>query len=302
MNRIMRYINKNRMKIFIMIIAIIFGIILIQTLNEFSKQDQEEKRKNIINSAKKEQTESIIDGTQISEEKLKTEIDQIGMFVQKCNSGKIEEAYNMLSKDCKELVFPTIEDFVEKYTNPLFKKEKKYTKEIWRNKDKKTTYKVKFSEDILETGGYVQGTSFEDYYTIVEEGQEYKLNINKFVYKESIQKERTSQKLTIKIENRENYIDNQIYTITFKNNSDEDIELYNEKEGSKWTVVDTNEFPYLAYMTEIKDAKTFILKANKEKTLKVKFSKVYGERVIETVKFENILKGQEKFNIEISIK
>lgn len=94
------------------IIGIFVGVIIfVQTLN------------NIVIEQEKNNTpteeELIIQEKEKKEEE--TNIQFISKFIDYCNTGKIEEAYNMLSSECKEEKYNTIEDFEKEYINKKFK-------------------------------------------------------------------------------------------------------------------------------------------------------------------------------------
>ena len=100
----------------------------------------------------------------------------IDNFVTYCNNGEIEEAYNLLSEECKEELFPDLETFKNNYHSKIFTDYKMYNLMAWINSDNCFTYKVEITEDILTTGGASE-LNIEDYYTIVKNNNEYKLNI-----------------------------------------------------------------------------------------------------------------------------
>ena len=132
MNYIVRFWNQNRKKIIIGIGVIVFLIIIVQILNQIAKEQKELAKQNIQIEEKEEDlpTQSIIGGESVSEEETKINVDIIETFIQKCNSADITGAYNMLTNECKEVVFPTEESFKSGYYDIIFatKKNSKHRK------------------------------------------------------------------------------------------------------------------------------------------------------------------------------
>jgi len=98
----------------------------------------------------------------------------VEQFLEYCKNNKIEEAYNLISNECKEEKYKTLEDFKTDYYNKIFNKKRS----IEVKKQKNNSYKVTFYEDMLETGEADESTSIVDYYTIQDSVIEIKLNIN----------------------------------------------------------------------------------------------------------------------------
>ena len=113
MNKIVRFYNQNRKKIFIIGIIILFLFSLLQLLNNISKERIENENKNInINTANKIENgdvlisdKSISNGKKLSDLKLNEEIDIIKRFVGFCNDKNLEEAYNLLLMNVKRKCF-----------------------------------------------------------------------------------------------------------------------------------------------------------------------------------------------------
>lgn len=188
--RIRRYYRDNKAKVWKTIAVIVFIFIAIRFLNYLARINREERQSNIETNTQNTTTtadntaylpsEAIISDTNLSEEQTSEEIAIIEEFINKCNENKVEEAYSLLSTDCKEQVFPTIESFYNNYYAKIFTKKMSYDAEAWiAHYD--VTYRVEIMEDILSSGK-VSGESFEDYFTIVEEDDEtLKINLNNFV-------------------------------------------------------------------------------------------------------------------------
>ena len=122
MNRFIRYFNQNTKSILKVIGIIVFIIIIIQLLNSMAKVSVEEQRKQAINNeiASTNQntssySKSIISDQEIEEDTYKEHSNIIENFINYCNNGDVQNAYNLLSNDCKEEMFPTLEYFKNNY-------------------------------------------------------------------------------------------------------------------------------------------------------------------------------------------
>lgn len=94
------------------IIGIFIAIIIfVQTLNNITIEQKE------VNTPTKEE-EAIEEKKQEQEQ---TNIQFISKFIDYCNTGKIKEAYNMLSDECKNEKYSTVENFETEYINKIFK-------------------------------------------------------------------------------------------------------------------------------------------------------------------------------------
>ncbi len=304
-NKFIRYFNQNRIKVIGIILAVIFALIVIQTLNEQIKNENDNRLNEIANEILDRATESSVIGegeTSISTAREDKNI--INSFIKYCNEKNIEQAYELLSNDCKEILFPTQEDFINNYYNIVFNEYKEYEMENWITEGKDRTYKIRYTNDVLANGGYLTGSTIEDYYTLIEQNGEYKLNINKFVSKEEINITKTNQNLSITVVSRENYIDYQIYEINFNNTNIDSIKTYDINKNSTWNITDSKGLNYSAFVEEIIDS-NLIVESRKQKKLKIKYAKIYNpNRKIESINFNNMYcsnKVQELFNINIEI-
>ena len=179
MHKILSFYNSNRRVIWIAILAIAFTIILLQTLNNDAKKRNSEINTNDeINSSsnttiypnnQEDFLSSNYNSEKIQDEKLKL----ISAFLEKCNNGKIKEAYDLLSTDCKEEMFPVLEKFKNDYTDLVFNTAKTYDIKLWMS-GKYSIYKISIYENALATG-VVNNNAIDSYYTVVEENNDYKI-------------------------------------------------------------------------------------------------------------------------------
>ena len=279
MHKIISFYNQNRRKIWVILIAaiIIIAIIyyLLYGITRDSNRNVSDSGSSIneisdkLNSVTITTPKSVISGTTVdaNENKLKT-IDE---FVEYCNNGQIEQAYNLLSDDCKKEIYSSQELFQNIYYNPLFSNGKKnVTMENWFS----DTYKVDFNEDFLATGKYTKENTKQDYITIVKQNDDYKLNINRFVGISNSGHTGSADGINIKLDNIAKYMDYEVYTFEVSNNTEHTIALGNLNEEKSMYLADSNNLQYPAYNHELSDAEISVSSAQ-TKIVKIKYYSRY---------------------------
>ena len=181
MHNLIRYYNQNRKKVWLVIAIVAFALILLRTINnivaEQKRLEEENKVENTIVDVQSSMSEdyAIMSDEKIEEDVKEENTDIIDKFFKACNLKNIEEAYNMLSDACKEVKYPTLESFENTYYNTIFTTQRSFDKEAWMEKNDAYTYRMAIIEDPLATGQVSYSDSFQDFYTVVKQGQDLKL-------------------------------------------------------------------------------------------------------------------------------
>ncbi len=307
MHRLFRYYNQNRKKIWKIMIIIACIIILVQLLNQIaiqkSIQEQElieeqekieaEKKKNNNYEPYESESEAIISSQDDVPDRYKEEFGNIiEEFYTYCINHEPQKAYNMLSTEIKNNQYQTQELFETLYYKSKFEGDKTYSFKAYYTSKRKYIYQVKIYDNMLSTGSK-NTTYIEDYVTIVPEDDKYKLNINKYISKEKINKSNSNELLSVNIDFVDTYLDYQIYTFTIKNNTENTI-LIDTKEKSKTLFLTTgnnNKFDSYLYENNEKD---FIFEPYQSKTIKIKFNNKYRTDVtIQSITFSDIVNYNE---------
>lgn len=287
MNRIIRWYNKNRKLFWLAIVILIIAISLPRMLNEFAK-DEEDESSSIYNNATtySNKNYSIITEENVNEEIGTENIGIINAFIENCNKRDPEEAYKMLSTKCKEKLYPTLNDFVEKYYNRIFGNVKSYDVQAWISESNYYTYKINLKEDILSTGN-VNSASIEDYYTIVYEDNIYKLNINNYIGNIEINKFNETKEVKITVLSKDIFMEYEIYNIEVENKTNNSILLDSLENTNNVYLEDNNKLHYKAYSHEIVTEK---LRVRGKKNIEIKFNKKYStERQINKIVFSDVI-------------
>jgi len=269
---IKRIIDKNGKLIWYIGLIIIFVLLAIKSLNSYYEVQEQKKQaemsENILNSDPNKN--EIIDYSTESTTVKKT----IASFVNYCNKRELENAYKMLTDECKNAMFPSIEYFEKLYINNIYNVERTFEVAKWATDGNKSIFLVTLYGDILATGktdNYIQ-----EYYTFVKNDKGmYKININNYIYGEDRNLESTVNNIKVKIGHVDIYEEYQIATITIINNSLNTICLTGNKFKEKIYLQNSTGITYSSLNSEF-DYKTLILEAGKEQTFKVQFNKEYS--------------------------
>lgn len=296
MNNIIRFWNQNRKGIIAGIAAIVLLIVVIQVLNQIAKQQKEQNNNEIELTEEDLPTKSIIGGDSVSVETTKGNVEIIESFIEKCNNGDITGAYAMLTNDCKEVLFSSEESFKKGYYDIIFKSKRISKIENFLSKNKRYTYKVTFSNDILATGNAENSKSYQDYITIDENSENGKINLNSFIYKKNINKESEKEGIKVNILSQEIYKDNEKYQIKIENNTNKRILIDTGEKSKSVYLVGSNNITYNSYIYEISSI-LYELPAKFNRTYSIRFNKIYSSGVqTEGIVFSDIVADCEKYS------
>lgn len=298
---IRRIIDKNAKLIWYLALIIVFIFIAIKSLNSYYEQDEEKKKKEAAENAIKNETQ-VSTPIDFSVESDSVQ-EAMASFVNYCNNRELENAYKMLTEECKGEMFPTIEDFDKIYVQKIFNIKRQYELTRWSTVENRITYLVSFYGDILSTGG-VDKYYTEEYYTFVEdENGIYKLNINNYIYGETRNIKSTVKNITINIEKVHIYEEYEKATITITNNTSKTICLTGNKYKENICLKNSKDVTYSSLNSQF-DSEELILEPNRTQTYIVEFNKVYSVNnkahylVLSDVIFdyESYLKCEDKIN------
>lgn len=193
----------------------------------------------------------------------------IKVFVDFCNSSKIDSAYSMLSDECKEILYPTKSDFVSNYYNVYFSEFKNVSINKYNGN---STYKVDFKLDSISTGR-INIDSKTDYITI---NSDYKLNVSSFIKKKKINKSAKNSYLKVNVLNEYIFLNYENYEIEVENFTSADMYLDNVDDSNNTYLVDENN-NYFYFNIDNYEQSELKVSANKTKNIKLQFARTYKE-------------------------
>jgi len=277
---IIRFINKNARLIFYIIFIIAFVFWGIRYLNSYYEEQEEIKKVQVTES---NQISKVTEGdtnnndntsNMVYSTECKTSLKAIKSFVHFCNNKEIDNAYKMLTDECKNAMFPTVDEFEKVYINNIYNITRTYDLEKWSTEGDKNTYLISLYGSVLETGNSNNYT--QDYYTLIKNDEGvYRLNVNCFIYGEKRNIETTVNGITVKIENVDVYDEYEKATIVISNNTSKQICLTGNKNREKIYLQDANNLIYLS-LNSVFDMDEIVLEPNSAQTYVIQFNKVYS--------------------------
>lgn len=302
MNRFIRFYNQNRKSIIIGIIAIVFIIAIIQVLNNVSMQQlnlQANQIKNQVNVTNEnnyvEQNNALLSSDKRTSKDKQESAETVDSFLSHCINNEIEEAYSMISADCKKIFYPSLDAFRVKYFEDMFGENKKYSFQLWSGADA-NVYLIKIHDNMLATGQIASVKNYkEDYYSVVKEDDTYKLNINNFIGIVHRNKEEEKKEIKIEITDSEVYMDYEIYNIIVTNNSNNNI-ILDTRENTNTTYITTNSGANMEAMLYENYEEDLKVESGESKNIKIKFSNSYQEDIkASSLTFSEVILNEDKY-------
>ncbi len=293
MNKLKRWYNTNRRMFWISVFTITLIIAVPHAIDSYLKKHKKESSSNNnVTTTYGNSNYAVVSDKTLSDNTANENSRVINQFIEYCNNGRIEEAYNMLTDICKERIYPTVDDFEGRYYSRIFNTKRLYQMNAWTTNEGYFTYKINFTDDILASGN-ANGPSIEDYYTVTIENGQRKLNINGFIYNEEINKENEIDELKIKVLSKEIYIDYEIYNIEVNPKTPNAILLDSLESVGTMYLTGSRGLKYNALNHEMVREE---LRVRGTRIVRVKFNKKHSNRdVIKTITFNDIVLNYEEY-------
>ena len=204
----------------------------------------------------------MVSGGVVSESKQNTYGNLIDEFFTYCINKEPEKAYDLLSSDCKKVLYPS-EKIFEDY-NEKFNGNKKYSFQSWSSSSE-YIYLVKIYDNMLVTGKDNTSNYLQDYVTIVDEGNSnYKISISSFIEIEPIEKSVSKDGISILIKESYVYMDYQVFNIEVSNTTNNTISLVDYSNNKSLCATDINGIEFNALLNENTE-EDFIISSQKKK-------------------------------------
>lgn len=307
MLKITRLYNRNRRLVWSFIIIAIFCIAIINLVNgvvqEQSKKDfkkimetieQSEERKSPSEKVDyDEAAKSIASGISVNFE-VRDEIQgTLEQFIQYVCNNEIENAYELLTEECKKIKYSSVDDFRQNYCQDI--KNKTYTFQSWSSSNRIYVYQVKFFEDMLSSGLDTTKNYLQDYITVINKDGEYKINISNLIKFERLNKMAEYNNIKFQVNSVETYLDNEIYEIEITNSSLKEIILDTRKEDNSTYVKNSDGLKIRSLLYENKE-EDLKIQAGESKIIRVNFNNTYnGDKYITCIGFSDIIIDQEQY-------
>lgn len=284
--------NKEKISKFVKVFGL---LILIGIALTYSIENNSSKNENNSDVAVYNPTKTIISGKDIDKETYQKEENLVKIFVDYCNNKQIQEAYNLLTEECKQKMYPNIETFEKNYYNIIFNQYRECNLQSWVSSGNYNTYKVTFIEDIMSTGNYENVEKFEDYITIVRKNGEQKINVNSYIKTEEINKNTKTEELEINVSSVDIYMDSVTYYLELKNLTENDI-LLDSLNNKNVKLIGTNGAEYALDDTNLFSINLIVYKDSSNRKIELKFIKQYGSDIKgKSIEFKSLITNYEEY-------
>lgn len=301
MHKLWRFYNQNKLKVWAIFLAIILGWLMLQVVNNALKEanqtqenmTNEETISNVVSYSNESQ--SIISGGSISSKYSEDLAQVIEQFYTYCINHETQKAYDMLSDDMKRLMYQSEDLFEKLYYAEKFNGNKQFSFQSWTRSNDIYIYQVKIFDDMLSSGR-TDDNYIEDFVTVVPDDGSYKLNVNRYIGTEVVNKRNEDDILSVEVGNVDKYMDYEVYTLRIKNKTDNEIILDTKRKTDSCYVMDNlgNKFEAFLYENNEED---FSFSPQQSKTIKIKFSDAYRESMeIQSIHFEDIVNSNDYNN------
>jgi len=253
--------------------------------------DKIEERKEVYKPR-----ETVLIGSKVSEEYYKQNSELIEEFVQYCNKKDAKSAYNMLSNECKDILFPTLKEFEENYINDYYAKQRTYNIQSWIVKGNLVTYKIRMLDDLLSTGSYTNSVKYQDFITIDNNSENPSISVGGFVKREDLNVESETEEFYVKVTKRNIYVDYEEYEISIKNLTEETVILDHLENVKGITLFGKNGVNFNIENIRQNLLLKSDLKSGNTRTLNLKFKKNYSNSTSsDYIEFKNIVRDAEEY-------
>ncbi len=298
MHKLLRYYNQNKLKVWMIVLAIVLGYALLQVLNsaianqntEEENKDQETTSNNVVSY--RNESESMVSGEKVSSLYSDEIGEVINQFFTYCVNNEPQRAYDMVANDTKQLLYPTEQLFEKNYYENKFAGNKQFSFQSWSSSDGIFTYQVRIFDNMLATG-QTSDNYIEEYVTVTVDAGSYKLNLNSYIGRKQLNVKNEDDNLSIQVATVDRYLDYEVYTLNIQNKTDRSIILDTRRDTDTCYVVDSlgNKFEAVLYENKSEDLE---FSPKEMKTVQIRFSDAYREGLqIKSINFTDVVDSEE---------
>lgn len=230
--RVGRFIKNNRK---ILLIVILVWIMLFM-INNWIKN----RPTSTVPETSYEAHTSVMSSTSTVPSSLQVEYeDLIAQYVEYCNEGEFNLAFNMLSEDCKKYAFnDDIREF-KKYLFDIMPTAKEHSIQNYSNTtlngERAYIYQVKYFDDILATGLSNQEYSYTEEKITFTLGSKNSVNmsVGNFMFHEDIKRITENEYLKVDVNDKNVFYSMEEYNVTLTNRSEYTIVISDDTEENE---------------------------------------------------------------------
>lgn len=246
-------------------IAIVWSVIFI--VNNFLQDYKLEPQPNTTFTPKV----AVMDSTSEVPNKVQEVAENaVELYVEACNQGKYQKAYNMLSDACKKYEFKdSVEDF-QKHVLEKMPTPKKYSIQNYSNYGDYYIYQVKYFDDLLATG--LTNTEYtyttEKLVLMKNSKGEYEIAVGNFIEYKEINNVAENEYVKIDIKDKLVRYSTETYQVKFTNRTEDIIVIQDGYQEDEVALVLSGEYRGMENLNS-----TIILQPEESKTVDLGFMK-----------------------------
>ena len=192
--------NKKKILIFLIIFIIVFIINNIITYNPHI---------------------SVINDEKVPEKYVEPIVNLIDQYFNYCNNGEYENAYNLVTDECKKAYYPNLESFTA-YVNHVFEGKKKiYNIQSYSIVDNTYVYSIRILDDILANGTTDGYYYYEEKLILTEQNGQMRLSIGGFISQDNPKISVEDDYMKVEIIDKVVDYETETYKIVVTNKSDD---------------------------------------------------------------------------------
>ena len=150
-----------------------------------------------------------------------------------CNEGKYEEAYNLITPECKKKLYPSLAQF-KGYVDYVFQGKKKiYNIQSLSMVDNKYIYNIRILDDILANGTTDGYYYYEEKIILIEDNGEMKLSIGEYIGEEQLNIKAEDDNMIFEIQSKSVDYETETYTIKVTNKTDKYIVISDNTQNNE---------------------------------------------------------------------
>ena len=225
--KLRNFIKRNRKIIIIVLVIWLLVMVVNQFLKNYSFEDFERTTYN--------EHQAIMDTGEDVPESLQQPINEtIDTYFNYCNNKQYEEAYQMVSDDCKRIYFPTLEDFKE-YIDIVFDENKIYYLQNFSNYNGTYIYRMRIMEDLMATGLTNKDNLYfyEEKIALKEVDDKISLSLRQYITSENIEEIYEDDYVKITVKSKDVFYEQEIYNIEVKNKTSKTVVLADTQESNE---------------------------------------------------------------------
>ena len=225
--------------------------------------------------------------------------ETLDTYLNYCKNKDYDNAFNMLTNDCKAYLYNNDINEFKKYASNVFEKFNNYSYvQNYSNQDKVYIYEVTIlNNDILSTGTTGGYEKYQEKITIIEEDGVKKIANQGYITHEKLSREAEDDFMRVKVKCKDMSYSRVSYTIEVRNKTDKTIVIADYNAGKEVTLNIEGEYQ-LATNLAIQES---IIKPGETKELEYIFDKFYDSKREDTQINFNYVRIIPDFDFELTL-